>query len=91
MLFRNGCQKQQRIDDSESCLQLFRRDKSFCRFVTMDELGSDFSIQSLFGSQLSGQQLRSKKQKTEQLAGKVIALVFGKQLELCKSITLKKA
>ena len=31
-------QKQQRVDDSESCLEMFTRNKEFlCRYITMDE------------------------------------------------------
>lgn len=74
-------QKQQRIDDSESCLELFGRNKAefLRRYVTMDETWihhytPESKRQSAEWS--TSDETRPKRAKTQQSAGKVMASVF---------------
>ena len=74
-------QKQQRVDDSESCLSLFTRNKQdfLRRYVTMDETWiHHFTPESKRQSaewRAAGES-RPKRSKTQQSAGKVMASVF---------------
>ena len=74
-------QKQQRFDDSESCLSLFTRNKQdfLRRYVTMDETWiHHFTPESKRQSaewRAAGES-RPKRPKTQQSAGKVMASVF---------------
>lgn len=74
-------QKQQRINDSESCLALFTRNKQdfLRRYVTVDETWiHHFTPESSRQSaewRTTGES-RPKRPKTQQLAGKVMASVF---------------
>ena len=74
-------QKQQRVDDSESCLSLFTRNKQdfLRRYVTMDETWiHHFTSESKRQSaewRAAGES-RPKSPKTQQSAGKVMASVF---------------
>ena len=74
-------QKQQRVDDSESCLSLFTRNKHdfLRRYVTMDETWiHHFTPESKRQSaewRAAGES-RPKRPKTQHLAGKVMASVF---------------
>lgn len=74
-------QKQQRIDDSERCLELFRRNKNdfLRRYVTMDETWiHHYTPESKRqSSEWTGpDENRPKRAKTQQSAGKVMASVF---------------
>ncbi|KAL7727958.1 hypothetical protein ACLKA6_019517 [Drosophila palustris] len=74
-------QKQQRIDESKSCLDMFTRNKSefLRRYITMDETWiHHFTPESNRQSAEShaGGESRPKRPKTQQLAGKVMASVF---------------
>ena len=74
-------QKQQRIDDSESCLSLFTRNKKdfLRRYVTMDETWiHHFTPESHRQSSewRAAGESRPKRPKTQQSAGKVMASVF---------------
>ncbi|KAL7724069.1 hypothetical protein ACLKA6_012721 [Drosophila palustris] len=74
-------QKQQRIDESKSCLDMFTRNKSefLRRYITMDETWiHHFTPESNRQSaewHAAGES-RPKRPKTQQLAGKVMASVF---------------
>ncbi|XP_014475531.1 PREDICTED: histone-lysine N-methyltransferase SETMAR-like, partial [Dinoponera quadriceps] len=74
-------QKQQRVDDSEHCLELFRRNKTdfLRRYVTMDETWihhytAESSRQS--AEWTAAGEPRPKRPKEQQSAGKVMAYVF---------------
>lgn len=74
-------QKQQRVDDSEQCLELFNRNKSEFsrRYVTMDETWlhhytPESNRQS--ASWTASDEPRPQRPKTQQSAGKVMASVF---------------
>ncbi|KAL7726109.1 hypothetical protein ACLKA6_010156 [Drosophila palustris] len=74
-------QKQQRIDESKSCLDMFTRNKSefLRRYITMDEtwihhLTPESNRQS--AEWHAAGESRPKRPKTQQLAGKVMASVF---------------
>lgn len=74
-------QKQQRVDDSEQCLELFKRNKLefFRRYVTMDETWLHyFNPESHRQSALwtASDEPRPQRPKTQQSAGKVMASVF---------------
>lgn len=74
-------QKQQRIDDSERCLELFNRNKKdfLRRYVTMDETWiHHYTPESKRqSSEWTGPgESRPKRPKTQQSAGKVMASVF---------------
>jgi len=74
-------QKQQRIDDSERCLELFNRNKMdfLRRYVTMDETWIHHYTPELKrqSSEWTGPgESRPKRPKTQQSAGKVMASVF---------------
>lgn len=74
-------QKQQRVDDSEECLELFRRNKKdfFMRYVTMDETWiHHFTPESNRQSAewTAAGEPRPKRPKTQTSAGKVMASVF---------------
>lgn len=74
-------QKKQRVNDSESCLALFKRNKNdFLRLnVTMDETWiHHFTPESNRQSAewKAGGESRPKRPKTQQLASKVMASVF---------------
>ncbi|KAM8702599.1 hypothetical protein ACLKA7_001935 [Drosophila subpalustris] len=74
-------QKQQRIDESKSCLDMFTRNKSefLHRYITMDETWiHHFTPESNRQSaewHAAGES-RPKRPKTQQLAGKVMSSVF---------------
>ncbi|KAM8707598.1 hypothetical protein ACLKA7_014689 [Drosophila subpalustris] len=74
-------QKQQRIDESKSCLDMFTRNKSefLRRYITMDETWiHHFTPESNRQSaewHAAGES-RPKRPKTQQLAGKVVASIF---------------
>lgn len=74
-------QKQQRVDDSESCLSLFTRNKKdfLRRYVTMDETWIHYytpeSKRQSSEWRTAGES-RPKRPKTQQSAGKVMASVF---------------
>ena len=74
-------QKQQRVDDSECCLELFQRNKKdfFMRYVTMDETwihhyAPESNRQS--AEWTAKGENRPKRPKTQMSAGKVLASVF---------------
>jgi len=74
-------QKQQRVDDSQSCLSLFTRNKQdfLRRYVTMDETWiHHFTPESKRQSAewRAARKSRPKRSKTQQSAGKVLASVF---------------
>jgi histone-lysine N-methyltransferase SETMAR len=74
-------QKQQRVDDSERCLELFQRNKKnfFMRYVTMDETWiHHYTPESNRQSAewTAKDENRPKRQKTQMSAGKVLASVF---------------
>lgn len=74
-------QKQQRIDDSERCLEIFKRDKKdfLRRYVTMDETWiHHYTPESKRqSSEWTGPgESRPKRAKTQQSAGKIMASVF---------------
>ena len=87
-------QKQQRVDNSERCLQLFPRNKKeFLRkYVTM-KYGSTTSLKSQIGSQLSGEQ-QGKTVQSDQRRKHQQAMFwpshFGMHKIFCWSITLRK-
>ena len=74
-------QKQQRVEDSECCLELFKRDKKdfLRRYVTMDETWIHYytpeSKRSSAEWTAAGES-RPKRPKTQTSAGKVMASVF---------------
>lgn len=77
----NGDQKQQRIDDSERCLELFKRNKKdfLRRYVTMDETWiHHFTPESKRSAAewAAVGESRPKRPKTQMSAGKVMASVF---------------
>ena len=88
-------QKQQHVDDSERCLQLFPRNKKeFLRkYVTIDETWiHHFTPES---NQQSAEltaagESRPKRPKTQTSAGKVLASVFRDAQGFFCSITLRK-
>ncbi|XP_012564110.2 histone-lysine N-methyltransferase SETMAR-like [Hydra vulgaris] len=74
-------QKQQRIDDSEQCLELLHRNRTdfFCRYITMDETW--LHHHTLESNRQSAEwtardEPTPKRGKTQQSAGKVMASVF---------------
>lgn len=74
-------QKQQRVDDSQSCLDLLRRNKQdfFRRYVTQDETWiHHFTPESTrqAAQWVAAGESRPKRPKTQQSAGKVMASVF---------------
>ena len=74
-------QKQQRIEDSERCLQLFKRGKKdfLCRYVTMDDTWIHHytpKTKRLSAEWTAAGESRPKRPKTQQWAGKVMASVF---------------
>ena len=74
-------QKQQRVDDSERCLQLFQRNKKeiLRKYVTMDETWiHHFTPESNWPSAdwTAADESRPKRPKTQTSAGKVLASVF---------------
>ena len=74
-------QKQQRIDDSERCLEMFSRNKKdfLRRYVTIDETWIHYyTLESKRqSSEWTGSgESRPKRAKTQQSAGKVMASVF---------------
>ena len=74
-------QKQQRIEDSERCLELFKRSKKdFLRwYVTMDEtwiLHHTSETKRSSAAWTAAGESRPKRPKTQQWAGKVMASVF---------------
>ena len=74
-------QKQQRVDDSERCLELFKRCKKdfLRRCVTMDETWIHYYTRETKGSSaewIAAGESRPKRPKTQQWAGKVMASVF---------------
>jgi len=73
--------KQQRIDDSERCLKLFKRNKKdfFMQYVTMDETWIHHYVPESKRQSTEWKakgESRSKRSKTQQSAGKVMASVF---------------
>ena len=72
-------QKQQRVEDSERCLELFKRDKKdFLRcYVTTDEtwIHPPETKKSL-AEWTAASKSRPKRPKTQQSAGKIMASVF---------------
>ena len=88
-------QKQQRVDDSESCLSLFTRNKQdfLRRYVTMDETWIHyFTPESKRKSaewRAAGES-RPKRPKTQQSAGKVMASVFWDAHGIIYIVYLKK-
>ena len=74
-------QKQQRVDDSESCLSLFTRNKQdfLRRYMTMDETWiHHFTLESKQqpAEWREANESHPKRPKTQQSAGKVMASVF---------------
>lgn len=74
-------QKQQRVDDSEQCLEMFKRNKAefFRRYVTMDETWlHHYTPESNRQSSewTASDEPNPKRGKTQQSAGKVMASVF---------------
>ena len=74
-------QKQQRVEDSERCLELFKRGKTdfLHRYVTMDETWIYHYTSKTKGSSVewaAAGESRPKRPKTQQWAGKVMASVF---------------
>lgn len=74
-------QKQQRVDDSERCLELFKRNKKdfLCRYVTMDETWiHHYTPESKRSSAewTAAGESRPKRPKTQKSAGKIMASVF---------------
>ena len=74
-------QKQQRVEDSESCLELFKRGKKdfLRRYVTMNETWIDDYIPETRRSSAEwtgAGESRLKRPNTQQWAGKVMASVF---------------
>ena len=88
-------QKQQRVDDSERCLQLFQRNKKeFC--VNMWQWikhWSSTSLQSQIGSQLSGQRQVKAVQSDQRCKHQQASFwpsYFGMHKVFCSSISMKK-
>ncbi|CAK9826871.1 Histone-lysine N-methyltransferase SETMAR [Anthophora retusa] len=74
-------QKRQRVDDSERCLELFKRDKKdfLRRYVTMDETWIHYYTPESKRSSAewtAADESRPKRPKTQKPAGKVIASIF---------------
>ena len=74
-------QKQQRVDASEECLGIFKRNKAefFRRYITMDEVWiHHYTPESKRQSSewTAAGESRPKRPKTQQWAGKVMASVF---------------
>ncbi|KAK2581556.1 hypothetical protein KPH14_005207 [Odynerus spinipes] len=74
-------QKRQRVDDSERCLELFKRNKKdfLCRYVTMDETWIHYYTPESKRSSAEWTAVgesRPKRPKTQISAGKVMASVF---------------
>ena len=74
-------QKQQRVEDSERCLELFKRGKkNFLRqYVTMDEIWIHHytpEIKRLSAEWTAADESRPKRPKTQHWADKVMASVF---------------
>ena len=88
-------QKQQRVDDSECCLQLFQRNKkNFLRkYVIMVETWIQHSLRSQIGSQLSRQRqvkaVQSDQRRNHQQA-RFWPPYFGMSKVFCALITPKK-
>ena len=74
-------QKQQRVEDSERCLELFKRGKKdvLRQYVTMDETWiHHYTPETKWSSAeyIAAGESRPKRPKTQQWAGKVMAFVF---------------
>ena len=86
-------QKQQRVDDSDRCLQLFQRNKKFlCKYMTMDEtlihhFSSGSNWESAEWTAAGKSRLKSPKMQT---SARFWSRCFGMHTVFCSSITLKK-
>ena len=74
-------QKQKRVDDSEHCLELFKRGKKdfLSRYVIMDETWIHHytpEIKRSSAEWTASGESRPKRPKTQQWAGKVMAFLF---------------
>lgn len=71
-------QKQQRVDDSERCLELFQADKAdfMDRYVTMDETWIHYYNPSDEVEKVGEGKSRAKQESSYRSAGKVLASVF---------------
>ena len=74
-------QKQQRVEDSERCSELFKRSKNdfLRRYVTMDEIWINHytpETKNSLAEWIAAGESRPKRPKTQQWAGKIMASVF---------------